>query len=447
MTQALHLTPPAAPLPMPTQVLSRQPGRRFASQDSSPLMARLLVFGGSLALLMVASYQMYLTLPLNEATLAAGVVSPWMMGSLWLLLALFSITFGWVALTAMAALAGFLYGQDRYRAAPDAALQSKTVLLMPVYNEDPVSAAGALAAMAEELGDLGVAEHFEIFVLSDTVNPDILSSEAAAVACLRERLAGIMPVWYRRRQQNTARKAGNIRDFVSRWGERYDYMVVLDADSLMAGSTLATLVREMDADPRAGILQTLPRLYGGETLYARLQQFAGVIYGPVFARGLNAWQGLDGNYWGHNAILRVRAMAESAGLPRMPGPGPFGGEILSHDFVEAALIRRAGWTVRMLPGLPGSWEECPPTLLDAAVRDRRWAQGNVQHLAVIRAQGLRWPNRAHMLMGIMNYVTSPIWLALVVVGLLLSTQLYQPSELLFDAESMLGVFLVTMLLL
>jgi hypothetical protein len=115
-----------------------------------------------------------------------------------------------------------------------------------------------------------------------------------------------------------------------------------------------------------GILQTLPRLIGGETLYARLQQFANAIYGPVFARGLSAWQGDDGNYWGHNAIIRVRAFAESAGLPTMGGPRPFGGEIRSHDFVEAALIRRAGWTVRMITDLPGSWEECPPTLLDAA---------------------------------------------------------------------------------
>ncbi|MCB1669933.1 MAG: glucans biosynthesis glucosyltransferase MdoH, partial [Pseudomonadales bacterium] len=198
----------------------------------------------------------------------------------------------------------------------------------------------------------------------------------------------------------------------------------------------------------------------GETLYARLQQFSGVIYGPVFARGLSAWQGHDGNYWGHNAIIRVRAFAESAGLPKMPGPRPFGGEIRSHDFVEAALIRRAGWTVRMLPELPGSWEECPPTLLDAAVRDRRWAQGNVQHLGVVTARGLRWPSRAHMLMGVMNYVTSALWLALVVVGLALSTVLapqfftgsddaawLQSGQLLFNGERMIGLFLLTMTLL
>ncbi|MFN3162381.1 MAG: glucans biosynthesis glucosyltransferase MdoH [Pseudohongiellaceae bacterium] len=366
MNQVWSTTPPSAPLPMPTQLLSQRPERRIAAEQSVPVMARLLTFGGALLLTALAARQMFATLPLSDYQVSLG----WASASLWLVLVLFTVTFGWVALTAMAAVAGVCFGNDRRCAAPDVPLQGKTVLLMPVYNEDPARACAALAAMAEELQALQLAADFEIFILSDSNEPELLPAEAATAQALREELSGIMPVWYRRRQQNTARKAGNIRDFVCQWGDRYDYMVVLDADSLIAGSTLAALVREMDADPQTAIVQTLPQLYSGETLYARIQQFASLAYGPVFARGLNAWQGQDGNYWGHNAILRVQAMAESAGLPNMPGPRPFGGEIRSHDFVEAALIRRAGWSVRMLPGLPGSWEECPPTLLDAAVRDR-----------------------------------------------------------------------------
>ena len=449
---AAYTTPPDAPLEMPTQVLSRHPGIRRTTPMPFTGLYRVLTFGGGLLLTLLATWQMYLVLPISgPAILPVSTIC-----MLWLLLALFSLTFGWIALSATAAVAGLLSGRDRLRAAADAPLRGKTVLLMPVHNEEPGSACAALFAMAEELDRLGLAGHFEIFVLSDTRKSGILSSESAAVQYLREQLSGVMPVWYRHRERNTARKAGNIREFITRWGERYDYMVVLDADSLIRGDTLATLVREMDADPATGILQTLPRLYGGETLFSRLQQFAGAVHGPVFARGLCAWQGADGNYWGHNAILRVRAFAGSAGLPEMPGPKPFGGEIRSHDFVEAALLRRAGWVVRMLPGLPGSWEECPPTLLDAAVRDRRWAQGNVQHLGVVSARGLRWPSRAHMLMGVMNYLTSPLWLAMVVVGLALSTQVAwlqsQQSSATpvwpeFDSARMLGLFLVTMSLL
>lgn len=456
MNPLLTTTPPSAPMAMPTQILSRLPERRFAALGPVPMMGRLLTFGGALLLTLLAAWQMHETLPLHATTAAPG----WVGVSLWLVLTLFIITFGWVALTAMAAVAGAAFGEDQRKASPDAPLQGKTVLLMPVYNEDPVCACAALAAMAEELASLGLAGNFEIFILSDSNRPELLASEAATARALREQLADIMPVWYRRRERNTARKAGNIRDFVCQWGDRYDYMVVLDADSLIAGQTLGDLVREMDADPQAGIVQTLPQLYAGETLYARIQQFASLAYGSIFARGLNAWQGHDGNYWGHNAIIRVQAMAESAGLPNMPGPRPFGGEIRSHDFVEAALMRRAGWSVRMLPGLPGSWEECPPSLLDAAVRDRRWAQGNVQHLSVVTARGLRWPSRMHMLMGVLNYVTSPLWLLLIMMGLLLGIQLdWLPDsalssanaqageELVFDAQRMTGLFIATMVLL
>ena len=152
-------------------------------------------------------------------------------------------------------------------------------------------------------------------------------------------------------------------------------------------------------------------------MFARLQQFAGRVYGPIVARGIASWQGNDGNYWGHNAIIRVRAFAAAAGLPLLPGKKPFGGAILSHDFVEAALLRRAGWSVRMLPTLGGVWEDSPPSLLDVAARDRRWAQGNIQHLAVIWSQGFTWSNRVHMGIGVMSYLASPLWFALIVVGL------------------------------
>jgi len=454
MNRSFQITPPGAALAMPTQVLNERPPRRVAapsaaSQSSETRLARLITFGGSLVLTAIAGYQMATMLPLTfDDAYLGGWNAPVSLALTWLLLALFTITFGWVALTAMAAVAGAVCAKDFLKADPQAPLVGQSVLLMPVYNEDPVSVCARLAAMAEDLDRIGLARHFEIFVVSDSDDPALWPQEAATVQDLQRQLTDIMPVWYRRRGRNTARKAGNIREFINRWGERYDYMVVLDADSLIAGDTLATLVREMDADADLGILQTLPRLVGGETLYARMQAFANAIYGPVFARGLSAWQGEDGNYWGHNAIIRVRAFAESAGLPSMAGPRPFGGEIRSHDFVEAALMLRAGWTVRMLTELKGSWEESPPTLLDAAVRDRRWAQGNVQHLAVLPTKGLRWPSRVHMLMGVMNYVSSPLWLATVLAGLALYAWTeWHPASVgspLFESPRMILLFSATM---
>jgi membrane glycosyltransferase len=125
----------------------------------------------------------------------------------------------------------------------------------------------------------------------------------------------------------------------------------------------------------------VPLIVNRTSLFARVQQFASRLYGPMLSEGLAWWSGSEGNYWGHNAIIRTRAFAEQAGLPRLPGRKPFGGEILSHDFVEAALLRRGGWDVRMAPQLYGSFEECPPSLPDLIVRERRWCQGNLQHEA------------------------------------------------------------------
>lgn len=443
-------TPPLAPLAMPAQDLKKAPGVRFRWQPLSTFLARVITFGGALALTVYAAHQMYLIISLTAVTRMQ-----------WLLLVLFVITFAWIALAAAGSVAGLLFGHPRRNGGrtPEGT-RGKTVLLMPVYNEDPACTCAALCAMADALIARQQNDHFEIFIISDSTNPDVWVQETAAVTHLRQQLQGRMAVWYRRRYFNTARKAGNVQDFVVRWGARYDYMVVLDADSLIAAQTLEFMVEEMDADPNCGILQTLPRLYAGKTLFARLQQFAGAVYGPVVAHAITAWQGDDGNYWGHNAIIRTQAFASAAGLPVMPGPRPFGGEILSHDFVEAALIRRAGWSVRMAPAQPGSWEESPPTLLDSAIRDRRWAQGNMQHLGVIPTRGMRWPNRMHMIIGVMSYLASPLWMAMMTVGLLISGQIatqnfeyfteeFQlfPNWPVFDSQRMIDLFIFTMVIL
>jgi membrane glycosyltransferase len=434
---------------MPEQNLRRYVReRRLGWPSFKTLLARLVTFGGALALTVYATIEMV-------AVVSVGIVSALQ----WAMVALFAITFGWISLAAASAVSGVLFGGVRLRARGETRGEQRTALVMPVYNENPAGTFAALMAMADALLERD-AEGFEIFVLSDTTRPEIYVKETAAYHVLREKLGDKIRVWYRRRPDNVGRKVGNLHDFVTRWGGRFDYMIVLDADSILAPDTLVTLVREMAADPNLGLLQTVPRLAGGRTLFARLQQFAGRVYGPIVARGMASWQGDDGNYWGHNAIVRVRAFAAAAGLPVLPGKKPFGGAILSHDFVEAALLRRAGWSVRMLPTLGGSWEDSPPSLLDVAARDRRWAQGNIQHLAVIWSQGFTWSNRMHMGIGVMSYLASPLWFALIVVGLgtaghIATVQFeYFTDELslfprwpLFDSERMIRLFVIAMITL
>src|ERR1700730_7458023 len=276
--------------------------------------------------------------------------------------------------------------------------------------------------MAEALALIDAHRSFEIVILSDSTNADAWIRETLSVDVLRTTLLPIKAVWDRRRWQNVARKAGNLEDFVTRWGGRYDHMIVLDADSLIDAPTLQRLVRAMQTDPHLGILQTAPQLIGATTFFGRLQQYAACVYGPVITRGLSAWSGDSSNYWGHNAIIRMAAFAQNCGLPKLSGRKPFGGFVLSHDFVEAALMRRVGWKVRMMTDCVGSWEESPPSLIDVAVRDRRWAQGNLQHMKIVGATGLSFISRMHLGVGIMSYLSSPLWLVMLGIGFALAVQ-------------------------
>ncbi|HEY5079597.1 MAG TPA: glucans biosynthesis glucosyltransferase MdoH, partial [Opitutaceae bacterium] len=264
--------------------------------------------------------------------------------------------------------------------------------------------------------DTAGSENFDFFVLSDSNLPNQWIREEIAWAELCKQVGGFGKIFYRKRRQAINKKAGNVADFLRRWGRNYRYMVVLDADSVMTGDALARLVTMMEANPTAGIIQTAPRVVRGVSLYSRLQAFANRLYSPLYLAGLNYWQQHEGNYWGHNAILRVQPFMDHCALPDLPGNEPFGGRILSHDFVEAALMRKAGWAVWLAHDIEGSYEEGPPTLIESAKRDRRWCQGNLQHAWLLTARGFRPANRFHLLMGVMAYVSSPLWLLFLVLS-------------------------------
>jgi membrane glycosyltransferase len=330
----------------------------------------------------------------------------------------------WVGFGFSSALAGFgaAWGARGSKAAVAMVAHGRTAILLPAYNEDPGLIFSAVQAMWEDLVRAGASDAYDIFVLSDTREPSIARAEAVAFLRLRMRLNGGRQIHYRRRADNVDRKAGNIGEWVERFGGAYDFMLVLDADSLMTAEAILALTAEIASDPATGLVQSVPTIVNAHTPFARLQQFASRLYGPIFAAGQQWWSGREGNYWGHNAIMRVAAFAQSAGLPHLKGPRPWGGHIMSHDFIEAALLRRRGWTVRTLAGLGGSYEESPPTLLDTAVRDRRWCQGNLQHARLLRTAGLHWVSRLHLLLGIFAYLASPLWLALLVCGSLVWSQ-------------------------
>ncbi|MEY3394345.1 MAG: glucans biosynthesis glucosyltransferase MdoH [Verrucomicrobiota bacterium] len=299
---------------------------------------------------------------------------------------------------------------------PADVLGRRYAVVMPVYNEDSGKFCARIEAIYKSIDATGHLGSFDIYILSDTRDLDLWILEEVAWTNLCRRLNAFGKIYYRRRKNNENRKAGNIGDFVRTWGGGYEGMLVLDADSLMDGGDIVKMARVMEAYPRLGILQTPPKLIRGVSVFTRLQQFAMRLYGPLFIRGLNFWQLGGGSYWGHNAMIRVKPFSEFCELPALPGREPFGGRILSHDFVEAALMVSEGWEVWLAWDIEGTYEEAPPTLVDHLKRDRRWCQGNLQHLWLIFARKLPLTVRIHLFMGIMAYLGSPIWFLFLLMG-------------------------------
>jgi membrane glycosyltransferase len=367
------------------------------------------------------------------ATLATSALGALLMGNILLAdgltfletvaLLLFVLLFTWIAGAFWTSVAGFvvrLAGRDPALLDIDEvarrSLRGRTAIVMPICEEDTARVAAGVSAIWRPLAQHPEGHAFDFHLLSDTRSGATAAREEAAWQALASRLEAGERIFYRRRRDPTKRKVGNIDEFVRSRGHRYDYFVVLDADSIMSAEALVTLARLMDAHPDAGIIQTLPLPVGGTTLFARLLQFAARLYGPMLASGLASWQLGEANYWGHNAIIRTHPFSVFCDLPHLPGRGPLGGEILSHDFVEAAYMRRAGFAVWLLPDIAGSWEEIPSNVIDYAGRDRRWAHGNLQHLRLLSERGLHWVSRLHMFTGVMAYVSSLAWLTLLLVS-------------------------------
>lgn len=433
-----ELLPPETPLDMPDQ--------DFKTRGAGPQrlrrgywVPRAAVFTGAALVTAAFAHELYGVLALEQLTPIQGIF-----------LVLSTIAFGWIALGSLNAALGFLplFAGEKADTIdlpnPDGALASRTALLFPVYHEQPARVAGTVQAIALELQSMGYAAAFDVFVLSDTRDEAEGAAEETSYRALRRSLQGVVPVFYRRRRENRGRKSGNIKDWVRRFGGAYEHFVILDGDSVMSGTTLIRLALAMQRDDTAGLIQTVPRLTGATTLLQYLTQFASNVYGPPVAAGLAFWHRDQGNYWGHNAIIRTKAFAAAAGLPTLPGRAPFGGDIQSHDFVEAVLLQRADWGVHMVPTVEGSYEGQPPTLVDVIIRDRRWAQGNLQHLSIVYASGLTTMGRVHLLMGATSYLISVVWGASLLVGVVLALQGQQmlPSYFI-DQKTLFPVWPVT----
>ena len=294
-----------------------------------------------------------------------------------------------------------------------ALLQTRTAILLTIRNEDANRAFSRLRAVKTSVDAAGQGASFHWFVLSDTSDPSIAKEEEREFARWRDESGACGDrLHYRRRRENIGYKAGNMRDFCERWSAQYEFMIPLDADSLMDGATILKLVRIGEAYPKIGILQSLVVGAPSKSAFARIFQF-GMRHGMrTYTMGAAWWAGDCGPFWGHNALVRVEPFARHCVLPKLGGDQ----HILSHDQIEAALMRCAGYEVRVLPIESGSYEENPPTLLDFVRRDLRWCQGNMQYLNLLKTPGLLPMSRFQLIWAVSMFIGAPAWTTIIALA-------------------------------
>ena len=337
----------------------------------------------------------------------------------WIVYAIFVILFTNLSYGTTVSIFGFwklITGGDRFRITKNIRYGENLLIekipvaiVMPIYGEDMNSVFSRIEVMYKSILEKSNTENFDFFILSDTQSLDKWVKEETAYFELCKKIDAFGRIFYRKRKINLNKKSGNIADFCRRWGNKYRYMIVLDADSLLTGDCMLQLTKLMEENPSTGIIQTSPEVINAETNFQRLMQFSGKIHSGIFGVGANYWQLNSSPFWGHNAIIRLKAFMENCGLPALPKLGAVGGRILSHDTIEAALIRKAGYSVWFAYDLEGSYEESPPNIIDSLKRDQRWCQGNLQHFWFLFAKGLKFTSRIHILLGILSYFSSLLW--------------------------------------
>jgi membrane glycosyltransferase len=330
------------------------------------------------------------------------------------------------------------------KARPTDPVTVRTAVFMTLRNEDSARAFARLKAIKASVDATGFGDQFDYFVLSDSSQPEAIAAEAREFAALKREIPGEGRLVYRRRSDNAGFKAGNVRDFCERWGRNYELMVPLDADSLMTGDAIVRLVRIMQANPRLGLLQSLVVGLPSTSLFTRFFQFGMRHAMRAYTAGSAWWQADCGPYWGHNAAIRVAPFTEHCRLPDLPGGPPLGGHILSHDQIEAVLLRRAGHEVRVLPEEGGSYEENPPALPDFARRDLRWCQGNMQYVKLVDMPGIEPTSRMQIALAIQMFVGSAGLVIFVALAAIAAAR--WPRDVAFPLASAAGLYVVWILL-
>ena len=259
-------------------------------------------------------------------------------------------------------------------------------IVMPVFNEDPERVMAGVAATMSSLEDRGVLAGLRPLHPQRHQRPESGSRRSWPSTRLRGLARDPARLFYRKRREQHRPQGRQHRRFLRALGRPlplHDRARRRQRDERrharhMVAADGARSRRRHHPDP-ADAGQPARRCSRAHPAVRSRR-----LRADVRARACNWWQAGDGNYWGHNAIIRIRAFVEHC------RPAGLSGQAAARRRDPQPRLRRGGaHAPRRLEGVAApatstaATRRRPPTLIDYAARDRRWCQGNLQHIRLI----------------------------------------------------------------
>lgn len=274
--------------------------------------------------------------------------------------------------------------------------ENKTVAIVcPVRNEE----VGLYERLAFSLNG-NTAKHIHFWLLSDS-DPDQEKRERGVIA----RLQAEHPeskIYYRRRQEHSHFKPGNLAEWLfCRGGRHYDYFFILDADSLVKPGTIERLLRKAEHPANWDIwhFQCKTAIIHDFSYFAHIQKIALDVYERLVFPTIYSICGQWISY-GHSNLLNTRGF-----ILAMPPT-----DELSHDVWDAATLDRVGFRSVIVTDVM-VYEEAPVNDLIARKRDKRWTQGSLSALKILGDSRVSIIQRFFVFQGAAQYINNFVFLA------------------------------------
>lgn len=228
----------------------------------------------------------------------------------------------------------------------------------------------------------------DVYILDDSTDTECRE--------LIDRIAQRRGYTVMRRGSRAGYKAGAINDWLAAHSGRYDYMVLLDADSYLPPDWVRETLRyaEHPENSRVAIFQGQINIWNLDTAFVRAFAPFSRVGQFVWERGLA--NELDAVFcYGHNVMLRISAVCEIGGMVE---------GYVSEDFATAVALADRGWKSRFVP--LHTYEAMPENVRGFIRRQNKWTRGAMEFFGFCARSRIDKGKKLHLIHIPLNHVAA-----------------------------------------